>query len=116
MTTLNDHNKDAYRKMKETKAKQKEKGKDIGFKDIMLTINSESNDVTIKAKQAKKFLDKGGKVRVAVGFKAWDNEPIERAREMVEAFKGAIGIEVKTNTTQGGNSKGKKFWAEIQKA
>ena len=116
MTTPNDHNKAEYRKMKEKKEIKKEKGKDIGFKDIQLTINSESNDITIKAKQASKFLDRGGKVRVAVGYKAWDNEPIECARALIDEFKGSIDMEVKVNTSQGGNSKGKKYWVEIQKA
>ena len=112
MVTKDEYQKEEYAKKKAAKEKKKAKKKSAGeTKIIQLTINSEANDIQVKARQADKFLAAGGRVKVAVGFKLWDNEPQERAKAMVESFVEELSVDVTAASAE--QTQGKKHWAEF---
>ena len=70
------------RKAKEAKKKQKT----IETKEIRLSPNIDTNDLNTKVNQAKKFLQKGAKVKVSLRFRGREMAHKDVGREILNAF------------------------------
>lgn len=105
---LMDYGKYQYMQGKQA-AKQKAKAKEIEIKEIRLSIKISEHDLEVKIAQAKRFLDDGDKVKIAVQLKG---------REMMFANKVSALIERFKNETSGTYEKpiermGTRFFATI---
>ena len=69
-------------KAKEAKKKQKT----IETKEIRLSPNIDTNDLNTKVNQAKKFLQKGAKVKVSLRFRGREMAHKDVGREILNAF------------------------------
>ena len=67
---------------KESKKKQKT----IETKEIRLSPNIDTNDLNTKVNQARKFLSKGAKVKVALRFRGREMAHKEVGQEILESF------------------------------
>ncbi len=69
---------------KEKEAKKKQKVTDV--KEIRLSPNIDENDLTTKANQARKFITKGDKVKVALRFRGREMAHMSAGREILDSF------------------------------
>ncbi|MCQ2505651.1 MAG: translation initiation factor IF-3 [Lachnospiraceae bacterium] len=81
-----DYNKYKYeqvRRERENKKKQKE----TETKCIQLTPNTDVNDINVKAAQARKFIEKGDRVKLVIRFRGRENiHAAMLGEKMIEAF------------------------------
>ena len=78
---------DKYRYEQARKAKEaKKKQKTIETKEIRLSPNIDTNDLNTKVNQAKKFLQKGAKVKVSLRFRGREMAHKDVGREILNAF------------------------------
>ena len=80
-----DYGKSRYemaRKEKEAKKKQKV----IEIKEVRLSPNIDENDVNTKAKAARKFLEKGDKVKVSLRFRGREMSHMNQSRHILDDF------------------------------
>ena len=70
------------RKAKEAKKKQKT----VETKEIRLSPNIDTNDLNTKVNQARKFLSKGAKVKVALRFRGREMAHKDVGREILDSF------------------------------
>lgn len=70
------------RKAKEAKKKQKT----VETKEIRLSPNIDTNDLNTKVNQARKFLQKGAKVKVALRFRGREMAHKDVGREILDSF------------------------------
>jgi translation initiation factor IF-3 len=70
------------RREKEAKKKQKV----IDVKEIRLSPNIEENDLNTKANNARKFLSKGNRVKVALRFRGREMAHVSTGREIMKNF------------------------------
>ena len=70
------------RKEKEAKKKQKV----IEIKEVSLSPNIDENDVNTKAKAARKFLEKGDKVKVSLRFRGREMSHMNQSRHILDDF------------------------------
>lgn len=70
------------RKQKDAKKKQKT----MEVKEIRLSPNIEDNDLNTKANQARKFITKGDKVKVALRFRGREMAHVQTGREIMDDF------------------------------
>lgn len=75
------------RKLKEAKKNQKV----VVLKEIRLSATIEENDIDIKAKRARGFLEKGDKVKVTVRFKGRQNAYTDMGKKVLDIFLEKIG-------------------------
>ena len=69
---------------REKEAKKKQKTTEV--KEIQLSPNIDVNDLTTKANQARKFLEKGNKVKVALRFRGREMAHMATGKEVLHAF------------------------------
>lgn len=69
---------------KEKEAKKKQKITDV--KEIRLSPNIDVNDLNTKANQARKFLSKGDRVKVALRFRGREMAHIGMSKQILEEF------------------------------
>lgn len=69
---------------KEKEAKKKQKTTDV--KEIRLSPNIDENDLNTKANQARKFLSKGDKVKVALRFRGREMAHMSMNRQILDRF------------------------------
>ena len=69
---------------KEKEAKKKQKVTDV--KEIRLSPNIDVNDLNTKANQAKKFLSKGDKVKVALRFRGREMAHVGMSKQILDDF------------------------------
>lgn len=69
---------------KEKEAKKKQKTTDV--KEIRLSPNIDENDLNTKANQARKFLSKGDKVKVALRFRGREMAHMGSSRQILDTF------------------------------
>ena len=69
---------------KEKEAKKKQKVTDV--KEIRLSPNIDENDLNTKANQAKKFLSKGDKVKVALRFRGREMAHMQSSKYILDEF------------------------------
>jgi len=70
------------KKEKESKKKQKV----INVKEIRMTPNIEEHDLSVKAKNASKFLEDGDRVKVVVRFRGRELGHMDVGREVLARF------------------------------
>ena len=70
------------RKEKEAKKKQKA----IELKEVRLSPNIEENDLKTKASAARRFLEKGNKVKVTLRFRGREMSHMNETRKVLDSF------------------------------
>ncbi len=80
-----DYGKYRYEQMRKQKdAKKKQKTMEV--KEIRLSPNIDDNDMNTKANQARKFIEKGDKVKVTLKFRGREMAHLQTGREIMDAF------------------------------
>lgn len=74
-----------YQKEKEMK-KQRAQSKQTEIKGIRLSLKIGTNDMEVRLKQAKKFLEKGSKVRIEMILRGREKAHAGRAIEVINGF------------------------------
>lgn len=69
---------------KEKEAKKKQKVTDV--KEVRLSPNIDENDLRTKANQARKFITKGDKVKVALRFRGREMAHMNASKEILDDF------------------------------
>lgn len=69
---------------REKEARKKQKTTEV--KEIQLTPNIDVNDLNTKANQARKFLEKGNKVKVALRFRGREMAHMATGKEVMDTF------------------------------
>ena len=69
---------------KEKEAKKKQKVTDV--KEIRITPNIDENDLNTKANQARKFITKGDKVKVALRFRGREMAHMGASKAILDSF------------------------------
>lgn len=69
---------------REKEAKKKQKTTEV--KEIQLSPNIDVNDLTTKANQARKFVEKGNKVKVALRFRGREMAHMATGKEVLDMF------------------------------
>ena len=85
-----DYRKYRYEQAKrEKEAKKKQKVTEV--KEIRLSPNIDDNDLNTKANQARKFLDKGDKVKVTLRFRGREMAHISSNKHILDVFLEKLG-------------------------
>ena len=74
------------RKEKEAKKKQKV----VEVKEIRMSPNIESNDLNTKMNAAKKFLEKGNKVKITLRFRGREMAHMQSSRHILDDFAESL--------------------------
>ena len=74
------------RKEKEAKKKQKT----IEVKEVRLSPNIDENDLNTKMNNARKFLEKGNKVKVTLRFRGREMAHVQSSRHILDEFAKAL--------------------------
>ena len=74
------------RKEKEAKKKQKV----IESKEVRLSPNIDSNDLNTKIASARKFIEKGNKVKVTLRFRGREMAHVQSSRHILDEFAKAL--------------------------
>lgn len=75
------------------KKNQKSKSKKSGeIKEIRLGVNTEDHDFNTQIEKAKKFLEKGYKIRITVKMSGRQNIYSNRANAMIERFRETLDL------------------------
>ena len=74
------------RKEKESKKKQKT----IEVKEVRLSPNIDSNDLNTKIASARKFIEKGNKVKVTLRFRGREMAHVQSSRHILDEFAKAL--------------------------
>lgn len=69
---------------REKEAKKKQKVTDV--KEIRISPNIDDNDLNTKANQARKFLSKGDKVKIALRFRGREMAHVGSSKEILDTF------------------------------
>lgn len=75
------------RKEKEAKKKQKT----IEVKEVRFSPNIDTNDLNTKAASARKFLEKGNKVKVSMRFRGREMAHIDASKHVLTDFAESLG-------------------------
>ena len=70
------------RKEKEAKKKQKT----VEIKEVRLSPNIDTNDLNTKVNNAKKFIEKGNKVKVTLRFRGREMAHVQQSRHILDDF------------------------------
>ena len=74
------------RKEKEAKKKQKT----VEIKEVRMSPNIDTNDLNTKINNAKKFLEKGNKVKVKLRFRGREMAHVQQSRHILDDFAGTL--------------------------
>ncbi len=74
------------RKEKEARRKQKI----VEIKEVRMSPNIDSNDLNTKLASARKFLEKGNRVKVSLRFRGREMAHMQQSRHILEEFADAI--------------------------
>lgn len=69
---------------KEKEAKKKQRTMEV--KEVRLSPNIDTNDLNTKANQARKFIDKGDKVKVALRFRGREMAHVNYSKQILDSF------------------------------
>jgi len=98
-------NYDKYRFEQEKKLRlQRVNTKNLDLKEVKLSYKIDEHDFGFKAKQAKKFLDAGNKVKVSMRLYGRENIFVQKAYEIIERFRVAIEGEFEPTPNKLGNN------------
>jgi translation initiation factor IF-3 len=89
-----DYGKYQYQKSKQEK-EQRSKQKKIEVKGIRISLRTGGHDLETKAKQAKKFLDQGHKVRIEMILRGREKGLLEMAKDKLNQFIESIPLTTK---------------------
>ena len=82
-----DYNKYRYEKQKQVKeAKKKQREQNLEMKEYRLSVTIDVGDFETKARNAKQYLEKGHKIKVAVRFKGRQLAHPELGRDVIMRF------------------------------
>ena len=73
---------------KEKEAKKKQKTKEV--KEVRLSPNIDSNDLNTKIASARKFIEKGNKVKVTLRFRGREMAHVQSSRHILDEFAKAL--------------------------
>lgn len=93
---------DLSKKEKEARKKQKI----VVLKEVRLSLRIETNDLNVKANQAKKFLSKGDKLKVSLRFKGREMGYTQLGYDVMKKFAdlmSEVGVIEKRATMEGRN-------------
>ncbi|NLU09313.1 MAG: translation initiation factor IF-3 [Clostridiales bacterium] len=79
-----------YEQSKKTKMARKNQ-KIVEMKEIRLSATIEMNDIEVKANNARKFLNKGNKVKVSIRFRGRQNNYTNLGRNVMNVFVSKVG-------------------------
>ena len=80
-----------YKYKKEKKEKESKKNqKAMEVKEIRITPNIESHDFEFKAKNARKFLESGNKVKITLRFRGRELNYVKAGGEILDKFVEAL--------------------------
>ena len=74
------------RKEKEAKKKQKT----VEVKEVRLSPNIDTNDLNTKVNNAKKFISKGNKVKIALRFRGREMAHVQQSKHILDDFAEAL--------------------------
>lgn len=100
-----DYSKFLYEQSKKKKEVKKNQ-KIVELKEVKLSATIEENDIAIKAKNAKKFLTNGNKVKVSIRFKGRQNNYTDVGLKVFDTFISKLddlGIVEKSPQLEGKN-------------
>lgn len=95
-----DHGKYKYRQQKKEQ-KQSQKSHQPELKTLKLSFSISEHDMEIRAKNAKKFLSRGDRVRVVLPLRGRENALKDTAKEKMRDFVEMIKKEVDTEVEKG---------------
>ena len=82
-----DYAKFKYDEKKAIKAKQKvQRANRVDLKEIQLRPGTQDHDVSIKAKKAAEFLEKGHKVKIVIKFRGREQAYKNQAKDIIESL------------------------------
>lgn len=89
-----DYGKYQYQKTRQER-EQRTKQKKIAIKGLRISLRIAPHDLAVKAKQAKKFLSKGDKVKIEIILRGREKAHLDLAKEKLDEFIKLISLEVK---------------------
>ena len=79
--------KEAMRMAREAKEKEaRKKQKTIEIKEVRLSPNIEENDLNTKVGAARKFIQKGDKVKVTLRFRGREMAHVQKTKQILDVF------------------------------
>ena len=75
---------------KEKEKEAKKKQKTIEVKEVRLSPNIDSNDLNTKIASARKFIEKGNKVKVTLRFRGREMAHVQSSRHILDEFAKAL--------------------------
>ena len=72
------------------KKKKQRKQKTIEVKEVRLSPNIDSNDLNTKIASARKFIEKGNKVKVTLRFRGREMAHVQSSRHILDEFAKAL--------------------------
>lgn len=85
------------------KKNQKSKSKKSGeIKEVRIGVNTEKHDLDTRVERARKFIEKGHKIKVTVKMSGRENIYADRANQMIEKFREALGLEIELKPSRMG--------------
>ena len=79
-----------YRYELARKEKEAKKQKTIEVKEVRLSPNIDSNDLNTKIASARKFIEKGNKVKVTLRFRGREMAHVQSSRHILDEFAKAL--------------------------
>ena len=84
-----DYGKFKYEQLRKEK-EQRKKQKIIEIKEIRMSPNIDTNDLNTKVSAARKFIEKGNKVKVSIRFRGREMAHTNQSRPMMEDFAAKL--------------------------
>lgn len=84
-----DYGKFKYEQQRREK-QNKKKQKTVSIKEIRTSVRVQDHDLEVKAKNCRKFLQKGDKVKVSVRFRGREMAYVERGRDVLLRFAAMV--------------------------
>jgi len=110
-----DFGKYKYEKEKEAR-KQKSKAKNVEVKGIRLSVRIGQHDMDVRKEQAKKFMDKGDKVKLEIILRGRERRHGDVAQQVIERFISELKEEFEIKVEQPATRQGGQLTSIISKA
>jgi translation initiation factor IF-3 len=110
-----DFGKYKYEKEKEAR-KQKSKAKNVEVKGIRLSVRIGQHDMNVRKEQAKKFMDKGDKVKLEIILRGRERRHGDVAQQVIERFISELKEEFEIKVEQPATRQGGQLTSIISKA
>jgi len=95
---------------------QKSKSKNVEVKGIRLSVRIGQHDINVRKEQAKKFMDKGDKVKVEIILRGRERRHGDVASSVIENFIGELKEELDIKVEQPVTRQGGQLTSIISKA